>query len=430
MNAVDLAADTLKSLRNTPYLGHYLQDWLQQNGLNVSMEDWYFSLLLSLFVLTIGWASLKAAQLALNPKFTSLVFGTIAAWNTALHERHFFRRLSHITSATTLHLLAPLFLPESHLILQIILKLSLIYLIITTVWTIFAMFNAVQDMYDHSKYATSVPINGFIQVGKLVFSVIAILFIVSQLLNKSPALLLSGLGAITAIVILVFRDTILGFVSGINIVANRTVSNGDWIEMPNYNADGKVLEVGLTTVKVRNWDNTISTIPTYALMSDTIKNWRGMEQSGGRQIKRALHIDVHSIKFCDEQLLEKLSKIRLLTQHIAEYKSEMAEQHQTLTPENAIHFDSFTNVGLYRKYVETYLKQHPKVNQNLTLIVRQLPPGSTGLPIEIYCFSNDKNWVNYEGIQSDIFDHCFSILPQFELIPYQLSSVDINEFPS
>lgn len=413
--------------KNAPHLGQTLQDWLQQNGVNVSLDHWYFNLSLCLLTLLAGWLMLKLTQSLLSEKFTRLVFATKADLNTALHEKRFFKRFCHIASATTMHLFAPLVLLETSLSLNIILKLSLIYLIIACVWTIFAMFNAVQDMYDRSKYASRVPIDGFIQVGKLLLAVIAILLTLSQLLDRSPTLLLSGLGAITAIVILVFRDTILGFVSGINIVANRTVTNGDWIEMPKYNADGKVLQVGLTTVKVRNWDNTISTIPTSALMSDSIKNWRGMEQSGGRRIKRAIHIDIHSIKFCDPDLLEQLSKLQLLQDYIQDFQHQISLKDQQLAPQKAIQYNEFTNIGLYRKYVEAFIKQHPKVNQNLTLIVRQLAPGTTGLPIEIYCFSKDKNWVNYEGIQSDILDHCIAILPQFQLSPYQLSHAPLNE---
>lgn len=413
--------------KNAPHLGQALQSWLQQIGIVVSLDDWYFSLLLSFIILLLGWLSLKLSQFMLTTKFTSLVFGTKADWNTTLHNKGFFKRLSHIASATTLHLLTPLFLPQNSLGLQVILKLSLIYLIVTSVWAIFAMFNSIQEMYDRSRYASRVPINGFVQVGKLLFAVIAILLVVSQLLDRSPTLLLSGLGAITAIIILVFRDTILGFVSGINIVANRTVANGDWIEMPNYNADGKVMQVGLTTVKVRNWDNTISTIPTYALMSDSLKNWRGMEQSGGRRIKRAIHIDMHSISFCDNELLAHLATFPLLTGYIADFKNAIIQEEQNLSPGQALNYDQFTNIGLFRKYLENYLKQHPMVNQHLTLIVRQLKPGSTGLPIEFYCFCKDKSWVNYEGVQSDILDHCIAILPQFQLTPYQLSSIAIND---
>lgn len=419
--------DFKNPLQNAPHVGQALQDWLQQNGLSVSLDDWYFSLALLILTFIAGWFALKLAQSLLSEKLTSLVLATKSDWNSAFHEKHLYKRICHIASATTIHLVAPLLLLHDSMGLQIALKLSLIYLIIACVWSIFAMFNTVQDRYSRSKYASRIPIDGFIQVGKLILAVVATLLTVSQLLDKSPTLLLSGLGAITAIVILVFRDAILGFVSGINIVANRTVTNGDWIEMPKYNADGKVLQVGLTTVKVRNWDNTISTIPTSALMSDSIKNWRGMEQSGGRRIKRAIHIDIHSIKFCDGELLEKLSKLELLSDYVADFQQKILVEGQVLSPEKAINYNNFTNVGLYRKYVEAYIKNHPMVNQNLTLIVRQLAPGTTGLPIEIYCFSSDKNWVNYEGIQSDILDHCIAILPLFQLSPYQLSHIALNE---
>jgi len=408
---------------SSPEIGLTIQSFVQQHGLVISIDDWYFGLALTLTTLLVGWLMLKLVQMVLTPKFTSIIFGTKADWNDELHKRRFFKRLSHIASATTLNLAGPLFLPEEHIGLLIILKLSLIYLIITTVWAIFAIFNGVQEMYDRSKYASRVPINGFIQVSKLLLSVIAILLVVSQLLGKSPTLLLSGLGAITAIVILVFRDTILGFVSGINIVANRTVTNGDWIEMPNYNADGTVMQVGLTTVKVRNWDNTISTIPTYALMSDSIKNWRGMEQSGGRRIKRAIHIDVHTIRFCDAQLLAEVSQIALIKDYVHEFQQNISTKEQQIAPLQAANLQQFTNIGLYRKYLESYLKQHPQINDKLTLLVRQLSPSATGVPIEIYCFSKDKAWVNYEGIQSDIFDHAIAVLPMFGLSPYQFTSV-------
>lgn len=408
------------------HLGETLAKWLNEHQISVAQSDWLFiSSMLALMVVA-AWLSLRITRLFLQQRLTGLIFSNKPHWNETLHQCRFFRRIAHIIPATFLHLGAPYALEAEHIALLITLKLSLIYLIVAAARAIFAIFNSVQAIYANSRYASRVPIDGFIQVAKLLFLVIAILLIVSQLLNKSPTLLLSGVGALTAIIILVFRDTILGFVSGINIVANRTVTNGDWIEMPKYNADGTVMAVGLTTVKVRNWDKTISTIPTYALMNESIKNWRGMQESGGRRIKRAIHIDIQSIDFCSDEQLSRLSEIALLSDYLNAFKAELQKSDQKIAPDKALHVNKFTNIGVYRKYVENYLKQHPQVNQDMTLIVRQLPPAPTGLPIEIYCFSQDKDWVNYEGIQSDIFDHCIAILPEFKLKPFQLQSAVVN----
>lgn len=408
------------------HLGETLAQWLNANNIAVSQSGWLFSSAMLALMVILAWLSLRITRLFLQQRLTGLVFSNKPHWNETLHQCRFFRRIAHIIPASLLHLGAPYVLEAEHITLVLTLKFSLIYLIIAAARAVFAVFNSVQAIYDNSRYASRVPIDGFVQVAKLLFLVIAILLIVSQLLDKSPTLLLSGVGALTAIIILVFRDTILGFVSGINIVANRTVTNGDWIEMPKYNADGTVMAVGLTTVKVRNWDKTISTIPTYALMSESIKNWRGMQESGGRRIKRSIHIDIQSIDFCSEEQLSQLGEIALLSDYLKEFKAELQKSDQQIAPDKALYVNKFTNIGVYRKYVENYLKQHPQVNQDMTLIVRQLSPAPTGLPIEIYCFSKDKNWVNYEGIQSDIFDHCIAILPEFRLKPFQLQSAIVN----
>jgi miniconductance mechanosensitive channel len=237
-------------------------------------------------------------------------------------------------------------------------------------------------------------------------------------------LLLSGLGAVTAILLLLFRDTILGFVAGIQIAANRMVNTGDWISMPKFEADGEVLQVGLTTVKVQNWDKTITTIPTYALIAEPVKNWRGMSESGGRRIKRSINIDVQSVCFCDEQMIEEFAKIRYIKTYIQKKKDELQtfNSEQKIEIQDLVNSRRMTNIGTLRAYIQAYLSNHPKLNQDMTLMVRQLPPSELGLPLEIYCFSADKNWVNYEGIQADIFDHLLAILPVFKLRAYQRMS--------
>ena len=239
------------------------------------------------------------------------------------------------------------------------------------------------------------------------------------------------MGAMTAILLLVFKDSILGLVASIQLTSNDMVRIGDWIEMPKYGADGDVIDVTLHTVKVQNWDKTITTIPSYALISDSFKNWRGMAESGGRRIKRAIYIDLTSIKFCTSEMLDRFEKFQLITDYIRTRKAEITEynqEHQVDTSE-LINGRNLTNVGTFRAYLVAYLHHHPKIHQDLTFLIRHLPPGEQGLPIEIYVFSNDQVWANYEAIQADIFDHIFSVVPMFDLRLFQNpTGADFQQF--
>jgi len=259
-------------------------------------------------------------------------------------------------------------------------------------------------IYNQLSFAKDVPIQGLIQVIKLITFIIAAILVFSIMIGKTPAYILSGFGALAAVILLVFKDTILGFVASIQIAANRLVTYGDWIEVKSYGADGEVEELGLNTVKVRNWDNTISTIPTYALISDSFKNWRGMAESGGRRIKRSMNIDMLSIAIITESMQNNL----INNEHLQNF---LLKNVQPLVGQ--------TNISLFRQYAEFYLKQHPSLNQNLTLMVRELQPTQYGLPIEFYCFSQDKRWIPYEHLQAEIVDHFLAILLVFNLKPYQ-----------
>ncbi|MDP7294839.1 MAG: mechanosensitive ion channel, partial [Vicinamibacterales bacterium] len=268
------------------------------------------------------------------------------------------------------------------------------------------------------------PLTSFVQIIKLTIYCVSAIAALSLVLGKSPVLLLSGLGAMTAVLMLVFKDPILGFVGGVQLSVNRMVAPGDWIEMPKYGADGDVMEVGLTSVKVRNWDKTITTIPTYALISESFKNWRGMSESGGRRIKRAIQIDTTSIRFCDDESLARFSKIRHMGSYIERKRQEIADwnaEHDAddTRPSN---LRRLTNVGTFRAYIVAYLRHHPLIHQEMTFLVRQLESGAQGLPIEIYVFSRDTDWVRYEDLQSDIFDHIMAIAPEFDLRVYQSPS--------
>lgn len=402
-------------------ISQLLLDSFSQWGLDINPSSPLFSLFSLLLLLGVCWLSFKITRRLFSGKLARLILATKATWDDELQRHHFFRRGAHLVPGVMLYVLCPLLFAHAPLLQALLQKLAFIYILLAMVMVMSAVLNTIEDIYDASRLAQRVPITGFIQVGKLVLALIAIILIVSNLLEKSPVLIMSGLGAAAAILLLVFRDTILGFVAGVQIVANRMVNNGDWIELPKYGADGTVLELGLTTVKVRNWDNTISTVPTYALIGDSVKNWRGMQESGGRRIKRAINIDIQSVRFCDQDMLDNWEKIRFIKDYISEKKRELSKYNQdnSITEQDLLNARRLTNIGTFRAYMVRYLQNHPKINQDMTLMVRQLAPTELGLPLEVYCFSADKNWVNYEGIQSDIFDHLLAMLPSFGLRAYQ-----------
>ena len=317
-------------------------------------------------------------------------------------------RLAHLLPALVLQAISPLLFSQ-HEHLSAVLAVGVwLYLYLFIGMAIAAAISLIAKSYAHLVTNPTIPYQGIAQLLKLLTFILFSILIISTLLNKSPALLLSGLGALTAVLLLVFKDAILGFVASIQIAVNNMVNVGDWIEMPKYGADGDVIEIALTTVKVRNWDNTITTIPTYALISDSFKNWRGMQQSGGRRIKRAINIDINTIRFIKKDELAQLKQ-----------RSRLQQFFQLPDVVELLETEDVTNIALFRYYVRNILRQHPDINQNMTLMVRQLQPTEVGLPMEIYCFSADKNWLNYEAIQAGIFDKLFAILPVFDLAAFQ-----------
>jgi miniconductance mechanosensitive channel len=313
---------------------------------------------------------------------------------------------------------------------NILLKLSKIYFVFIIIFVANSLLNSAMEIYNKTEYAHHRPIKGYVQLLKILVAFMSAIMIISILLERDPTVLLAGLGAIAAILLLVFKDTILGFVASIQLSANNMVKIGDWIEMKSHGADGTVLDITLNTVKVQNWDKTISTIPTYALVSDSFNNWKGMEESGGRRIKRSVSIDTGSIRFCDSEMLNRFEKFELIRDYVKKKEEEVREYNKSkkLSEDDNISGRRQTNIGIFRKYLEVYLKQHPMVNLDMTFLVRQLQPTTTGLPIEIYVFCKDKAWANYESIQADIFDHIFAVIPEFELKVYQQpSGADISK---
>lgn len=307
---------------------------------------------------------------------------------------------------------------------QILLVVSQVTAIILIMFSMMSVLNIIERIYNRYEVSKKLPLKSFIQVIKVIIFIVGLIFIIASVMGKSPSLIFTGLGAATAILMLIFKDAILGLVAGVQLSANQMVSVGDWIEMPKFGADGEITEVALTTVKVCNWDKTITTVPTYALISDSFKNWRGMSESGVRRIKRAMHFDMQSVRVLTLEEIEKMRKITLLKDYIATKEAEIAAWNgeRGVTPQELVNARVLTNIGTFRAYVVEYLKNHPKINERETILVRHLSPGDNGLPIEIYAFSSDNAWVPFEGIQSDIFDHLMAITPEFGLRLFQRPS--------
>jgi len=337
-----------------------------------------------------------------------------------------FNRLSHIAPAIVIYYTVTIAFYEYPDFINALQKATYIYLSMAIVLVIDSFINAMHTIYTTLPISENRPIKGYLQVGKILIYFAAILMIISIIFNVAMGKLFTGLGAIAAILLLIFKDTILGFVASIQMAAYNMVKPGDWIEMPSRNADGTVIDISLNTVKVQNFDKTIITIPTYAMVSESFQNWRGMEESGGRRIKRSLKIDMKSVRFCTPEMLEKFKKIHLLKDYIEQKEKELVEYNTKYNIDNSIVVNGrrLTNLGTFRKYVEAYLKNHPKIHNEMTFLVRHLEPDDKGIPIQIYVFSNDQRWANYESIQADIFDHLLAVIPEFGLQVFQSPSGD------
>lgn len=339
-------------------------------------------------------------------------------WDDAIFESKSIHRFLNLIPGIVVYSLAYLLTVTQ----KFVELFAIIYISFMTLAAIFAFLEAINLIYDKNYTGSKQrPIKGFVTLIKIVLFVVAIIIVVAKLMGQSPVYILSGLGALSAITMLIFKDSILGMVAGVQMASNDLVRIGDWIEMPKYGADGDVIDISLTVVKVMNFDKTITTIPAYALVSDSFKNWRGMQAAGGRRIKRAINIDISSISFCSEQLLKDLSKIGYLKEYLNERTTEIEEYNElhnvdTSTPVNG---RRLTNIGTFRRYITEYLKKHPKIHKDMIVMVRQLAPASDGIPIEIYAFTNDIVWENYEGIMADIFDHLLAVAPYFNLRVFQ-----------
>jgi miniconductance mechanosensitive channel len=342
-------------------------------------------------------------------------------WQQAITQYKLFQRVALLLQGVIISIQATLWLQSGSQTQAVIVTAAQVWILAFTLLSLFSLLDTLLALLRQSPISNQLPLRGIFQGLKLVAAILIGIMIVSLLMGKSPLLLLSGLGAMTAVLMLVFKDPILGLVAGIQLSANDMLKIGDWLEMPKYGADGAVTDIGLTTVKVRNWDNTVTTIPTYALISDSFKNWRSMSESGGRRIKRSLNIDTGSVHFLSEEEQRRLQRNPLLHSYLNVKTQELSQHNQEIAVDLASPLNGrrLTNLGTLRAYLEAYLRAHPRIHQNMTLMVRQLAPTPEGLPLEIYAFTNTTVWAEYESIQADIFDHILAVIDEFGLRVHQ-----------
>ncbi len=401
-------------------------EWLSNMGIPT---DWaviikavIFSIVILVLSVVVNWIA-KKFIIGIEK---NIIKKTRVTWDDVFLEKKVFSRLSHIAPAIVIYYTVSIAFYEYPDFINALQKATYIYILLAIVLVIDSFINAMHTIYTTLPISENRPIKGYLQVVKILIYFVTILVVISIIFNVSMGKLFTGLGAIAAILLLIFKDTILGFVASIQMAAYNMVKPGDWIEMPSRKADGTVIDISLNTVKVQNFDKTIITIPTYAMVSESFQNWRGMEESGGRRIKRSLKIDMKSVSFCTPEMLEKFKKIHLLKDYIEEKEEELIEYNQKNNIDNSILVNGrrLTNLGIFRKYVEAYLKNHPKIHNEMTFLVRHLEPDDKGIPIQIYVFSNDQRWANYESIQADIFDHLLAVVPEFGLQVFQSPSGD------
>ncbi len=366
----------------------------------------------------------KVARRRIAATLNRIVTRSRFTWDDALERNNVFQRLAHIAPAIVVYY-GIQFVPGLGGELEgLVQRVSVAYMFFVVVMSAGAFLSAVNDAYSMRPEAADRPIKGYVQIIKILLYIAGAVVIVATLIDRSPFLFLSGIGALTAVILLVFRDTILSLVASIQLTSNDMIRVGDWIEMPQFGVDGDVIDVALHTVKVQNWDKTITTVPTYKLIEGSFKNWRGMSVAGGRRIKRSLFLDLNSVHFLTPEEIRRFERFYLLKDYIARKKRELDEYNRNLniTDDTVTNARKLTNVGTFRAYVLNYLKNHPKLHQEMTLLVRQLQPTPEGLPLEIYVFTNDTEWAAYEGIQADIFDHILAIVPEFGLRVFQKPS--------
>ena len=391
-----------------------------QGGYDTYLEPTLLILGITGLALLTRWFTIRV----LNHYIAATVQKSALRWDDTLAEKGFFRRLTRLLPLLVVYMAVDLLFPEPTPVSEFSKRLLLSLAVLMAALLMDAFLNGVHAICREMEFARHKPLHGYLQAMKISVFILAAIAVIAILTNTSPWGIFSVFGGLTAVLLLIFKDTILGFVASLQLAGNDMVRIGDWIEAPKYEADGEVIDISIHTVKVRNWDKTIATIPTCALVSDSFKNWRGMQESGGRRIKRSVCLDMNSITFCSDKMLARFASIDLLHDYIKTRQQEIdsynRERHiDTTLPING---RRQTNLGVFRAYVVAYLKAHPMIHQEMTFLVRHLAPTAEGLPLEIYVFSRDQAWANYEAIQADIFDHILAALPLFDLRVFQYPS--------
>lgn len=408
----------MKELENKYNIADWLDNlFINDFGLDTTLAIYLklLTLIAVLFIVSmIAYFITKYFVVSLVNKF---ILKTKATWDDILVEKKVFEKIAYLVPAFIIVLAAPYIFGDFPSLIKYVILLSNVFIIIVIFRSLLNLLSVFGVILSGTKGLRDKPITTYIQVLKIVVYFVGLILVLSLILGKSPFYFLGAMGAMTAILLLIFKDTILGFVASVQMSVYDMVRVGDWISMPKFDADGDVLSINLNTVKVQNWDKTITTIPTYAFITDSFKNWRGMSNSGGRRIKRAIYLKVSSFKFCDEKMLDKFRSYKLIKSYINDqttavnkYNTELAENEEIPATIRRL-----SNVGVFRIYAEKYITANPHINKDMMIMVRQLEATSKGLPLEIYCFSSEKDWLKYENIISDIFDHLLTITSEFEL---------------
>ncbi len=391
----------------------------------------FSTMIVGFLVVIIAFTSLYLVRSLLTKVALKFASKTKTEWDDILVRNKFFLGIAHFVPASIIYFTAGFAEPFYPGVSTVAGKIGEIYYMLAFVFTFNSFLSSANDIYNKSfSFANERPIAGLVQLLKILIYFVALMAFISIVFERDLWKLFTGLGAMAAVLMLIFKDSILGFVAGVQISMNKMVKIGDWIDMPSRGADGTVIEMNLITVKVENWDRTISHIPTYALVSESFVNWKGMEESGGRRIMRSINIDITSIKFCNSAMLEKFQKFRLIKNYVIQKQQEIDEFNRKLevTEEQYFNGRRQTNLGIFRKYLEEYLHNHPMINNDMTFLIRHLQPTERGIPVQVYVFCKDKRWAMYESVQADIFDHIMAILPEFELRIFQNpSSFDVKE---
>ncbi|MDF2905318.1 MAG: ybdG [Herbinix sp.] len=395
-----------------------ISEILKGYGMRDGMIDYLsYGILILIIILTCIMVNIIVKNILLK-LLAKLIYHNRYLWDNILLERKVFSWMANVLPGIIIYLFAPAF---GIFFSSYIRRGCAIYISIVVLFIMSALLNSIDDIYRNYPISKVRPIKGLLQVVKIVFYIVVGIIVLGITLDQNPLLMLGGIGALAAVFSFVFKDSILGFIAGIQLTSNDMLRIGDWIEMPKYGADGDVIDITLNTVKVQNFDKTIVTLPAYSLVSDAFKNWRGMTEFGGRRIKRSVIIDVTSIRFCDTEMIEKFKKIDYLKDYIIEMENELRSYNKKYdkVSELDINKKRLTNIGTFRVYIENYLRNHPKLHKGMTQLVRQLPQGENGLPLEIYAFTDEIKFEIFERIQSDIFDHIFAIAEEFELRIFQ-----------